>query len=592
LLFGSFLFHSAFGAGFAQAAWCRQGPDIAEEAIATAAMTSGSVAELKDERRHVFEELSVALEAISAKSLLEFRSRVEVPRPVQSVAVACVCMVARVDDNVDVDSDGLPLKTWEAAQASMAKPGHFINSLRQFPFAVDSGRMPENNVYTARQCMEDVSPEHLADEPIALALYDWIRTAWQYSEVVQMLRLQSQVTSPQTGPAASTGASVVMFGGRPAQDSAPRGTPPSSPEQLKASGDTPGKPMRSSLGSSGGGSNSVFGRSPIADPSPGGESTRSSRPSGGRGGGQASGGGRGMPARRPNTVPSGYAPRRSGGQDSTALSLTPSNSPHSPVSTRSPPSQRASPSHPSTQPRPRPTSGGRAGYTGYKAEPAPAPRSNVGIEDWKQQLEQMRREAREMRSMDSDLKWRMKREEDKQRNNEAKEDTKDLMEWRKEQKIQQQEYGKTRAEKHKREALEESKDFQDFKHVAKQVELANELEKSKELCLVDKEYSEWMAESNNGKHREERQNTVDMHLEQYALASTYKIEEAQREKIERKIARMEDEEAELGFAMLEARREREAAIQSLEHVKKLERTPVNGALHIASRPILPGNQCN
>jgi len=204
----------------------------------------------------------------------------------------------------------------------------------------------------------------------------------------------------------------------------------------------------------------------------------------------------------------------------------------------------------------------------------------------------MRREAREMRSMDSDLKWRMKREEDKQRNNEAKEDTKDLMEWRKEQKTQQQEYGKTRAEKHKREALEESKDFQDFKHVAKQVELANELEKSKELCLVDKEYSEWMAESNNGKHREERQNTVDMHLEQYALASTYKIEEAQREKIERKIARMEDEEAELGFAMLEARREREAAIQSLEHVKKLERTPVNGALHIASRPILPGNQCN
>lgn len=197
-----------------------------------------------------------------------------------------------------------------------------------------------------------------------------------------------------------------------------------------------------------------------------------------------------------------------------------------------------------------------------------------------------------MRSMDADLKWRMKREEDKQRNNETKEDAKDIMEWRHEQKKQQAEYGKARAEKHKREALEESKDFQDFKHVAKQVELQNELEKSKELCLVDKEYSEWVAKNNKDLYHEERQSTVDMHLEQYALVSTFKFEDAQREKIECQIARMEAEEAELGFAMLEARRERELAIQSLEHVKKQERTPVVGARHIATRPFLPGNQCN
>lgn len=197
-----------------------------------------------------------------------------------------------------------------------------------------------------------------------------------------------------------------------------------------------------------------------------------------------------------------------------------------------------------------------------------------------------------MKSMDSDLKWRMKREEEKQRNNEAKEDTKDIMEWRHEQKKQQVEYGKTRAAKHKREALDESKLFQEFKHVAKEVELQNELQKSKELCLVDKEYSEWVAQHNRDLYHEERQNTVDMHLEQYALASTFAIEEAQREKIECKIARMEAEEAELGFAMLEARRERELAIQSLEHVKKQERTAVKGTQHLASRPFLPGNQCN
>lgn len=197
-----------------------------------------------------------------------------------------------------------------------------------------------------------------------------------------------------------------------------------------------------------------------------------------------------------------------------------------------------------------------------------------------------------MKSMDSDLKWRMKREEDKQRNNEAKEDSQDLMEWRREQKNQQKEYSKKRAEFHKREALEESKDFQDFKHVAKQVELNNELEISKELCLVDKEHSEWTVEHNKYLHHEERKQTVDAHLEQYTLVSMYNIEEAQREKIECKISRMEAEEAELGFAMLEARRERELAIQSLEHVKKQERIRTPSNRHISSRPFLPGNQCN
>merc|ERR1719446_1724041 len=110
-------------------------------------------------------------------------------------------MVARVDDTVEVGPDGLPPRTWEAAAANMRKPGHFVNSLRQFPYAVDSGRMPEINVYAARQCLQDVSPEHLANEPMALRLHDWILAAWRYCEVVQMLRLQTSVSGPQIAPA-------------------------------------------------------------------------------------------------------------------------------------------------------------------------------------------------------------------------------------------------------------------------------------------------------------------------------------------------------------------------------------------------------
>merc|ERR1719271_2326650 len=121
------------------------------------------------------------------------------------------------------------------------------------------------------------------------------------------------------------------------------------------------------MGSSVGGSNSVFERSLVADPSPGGESTRSSRPSGGRGGGQVGAGGRGVATRPANATSGLRVPRRS--QDSmgsSTLRVTPSNSPSSPAYTRSPPSQRPTPSQPSAYPRqPRRSSGASSGPGGY-----------------------------------------------------------------------------------------------------------------------------------------------------------------------------------------------------------------------------------
>lgn len=563
-------------------------------------MASLSVTELKEERRAAFEELGSTLEAISVKNLMEFRGRLEVPRPVQSVAVASVCMVARVDDTVEVGSDGLPPRTWEAVQANTAKPGHFVNSLRQFPYAVDSGRMPDANIYAARQCLEDVSPEHLANEPMALRLYEWILAAWRYTEVVQMLRLQSSVSGAQTAMpqvpeqpqgflAAAEAAGNSVFQAAKATEAAffssnTADTPPSSPEPARTeaapldAADTPGKPMRSSMGSSVGG-NSVFG-----GPSPGGESTRSSRPSGGRGGAQAPGGGRGVGTR----APAPRVPRRSAGQESNAstFKVSPSNSPSSAYS---PPSQRASPSQPSTRPQ-RQNLNTSAGYPRGAGGP---PRSNVGIEDLQQKLEQMRREAREMKAMEGQLKWTMKRDEDKQKSQDSRQDKLAVMKWRQEQAKGLQEYAGDRANNFKLTNLRDQRDFQEFKRSAKKSDQEEDLQQMKDQYVESKDVSEFATEMKRIVPIEDRKVLIDQNLDRCALMSMYALEESQREKQQQTYDRNEFEEVELGHQMLQASKERDSALQSLEFFRLQSRqTTENSQIwNIPSRPpIVPDNR--
>lgn len=153
------------------------------------------------EAAEIKEELTAALDAISVKSMIDFRGRLEVPRPVESVAAASVALIAHVDESADHSSGSVAPRSWAAAQAAMAKPGHFINSLRRFPYAVDSGRMPDADVHAARFCLQDVSPEHLASEPAALNLHKWVVAALRYCEVQQQraLIVTNNLASPQPG---------------------------------------------------------------------------------------------------------------------------------------------------------------------------------------------------------------------------------------------------------------------------------------------------------------------------------------------------------------------------------------------------------
>ncbi|CAE8717994.1 unnamed protein product, partial [Polarella glacialis] len=116
-------------------------------------------------RRSAFEAISIAQESISVKGIMELQRQTEVSEAAKAVLSAAMCMVAGVDDaSMQVDAAGIPLGSWSDLRALLGKPGNFINALRRFPYAVDSGRLQDSNVPSSRQCLEALGAAELSGE--------------------------------------------------------------------------------------------------------------------------------------------------------------------------------------------------------------------------------------------------------------------------------------------------------------------------------------------------------------------------------------------------------------------------------------------
>jgi len=192
-----------------------------------------------------------------------------------------------------------------------------------------------------------------------------------------------------------------------------------------------------------------------------------------------------------------------------------------------------------------------------------------------------------MKAMEGQLKWSMKRDEEKLSIQEAKEDVREVMNWRQGQKTEISQCASVREQQKKVENLDENRTFQEFKRDAKVVDVKVNSQRINEEYLEKKEHSEWAMDLKRTLPLEEQKIIVDAHLEGYTHISMYNIEEAQREKFEQKISRDDDEELNLSYQMLEARRERDSALQSLEYYRAQQRLDMPGQNDIPTRPFSP-----
>merc|ERR1719282_2293046 len=123
--------------------------------------------------------LKFALDELSVKSLL--RISTSCLPAADFVATAAACAIANIDDTVCLSIHSLdPEHPWPDALRMLSKPGPFMNSLRCFPFVVEAGRMPEDNIVAARHYCAMAADAEGAMDPAVSNLLQWVQTAIQF----------------------------------------------------------------------------------------------------------------------------------------------------------------------------------------------------------------------------------------------------------------------------------------------------------------------------------------------------------------------------------------------------------------------------
>eukprot|EP00931_Biecheleriopsis_adriatica_P103027 TRINITY_DN77916_c0_g1_i1.p1 TRINITY_DN77916_c0_g1~~TRINITY_DN77916_c0_g1_i1.p1 ORF type:complete len:492 (+),score=133.30 TRINITY_DN77916_c0_g1_i1:38-1513(+) len=456
-------------------------------------------------RRSALEAITAAQEELSVKGILELQRLEQVSASARGVVGAALCLVAGTGDDA-VQTSQIPSATWGDLRELLVKPGHVVTSLRRFPQSVDSGRVPEGDVINSRRCLEVAGAFSPPAEESALVkgLQDWVQSAWGYWETAR----------------------GAFFSGEPMPIS---GAGPLPPSPAGYAEDMAG--ARHFTGSTG--------------------ASRMTPPTGSpaRGQGQST-------APRRSSKGNGYA----GGYRQVRGADTNVRATRSPVR-GTPPGGNTPASSPGMR---GPSFGGSS-----QSSRGPAPRSAMVLQakDWKAKLEELKKETREMKALESTMKWSMARDAEKLRKMEQKEDQKDVLQMREQFSREMLELAKNNKQHTLEEELAESKDFQEFKRTTKQIAHDETLLQNRQQYLEHKDHAEWHAELKRAQHAEWQKTDVQDHLEQTNFMAEYRLEAQQREDIEQRQDRADAEYREMQLAFHKANQERQAALEALEHVR-------------------------
>jgi len=208
----------------------------------------------------------------------------------------------------------------------------------------------------------------------------------------------------------------------------------------------------------------------------------------------------------------------------------------------------------------------------------------MSLEDQKQMLEQVRREAREIKAQEAQMKWNMKREEERQKKTEKKDDAQEMLEWRRQQQDEMLALQAQRKKATQCAELQERRDYQEHKRDQKAMHKEEELQRVTEEYLETKENAEYRVEMHKMMMAERPKPGIEANLENFRALAEYNQAEQQREDQERADQRMAAEQAALEHKMMQARRERDLALQSLEITRSGQATEVPSGRHLSARP--------
>jgi len=196
----------------------------------------------------------------------------------------------------------------------------------------------------------------------------------------------------------------------------------------------------------------------------------------------------------------------------------------------------------------------------------------ASMQEFRRMLEETKKEVREIRAMEAQMKWNMSREEKKDKVVEEKEADDEIRDWRWRQSDEMKAYTEEKEQEIKTVVLQESKDFQEFKREKKAEVKIEEQRYLAEVYEQDLENAALRAEAARELAERDHEVTADR-LETQQHLREVKVQEKHRVRAEADDNRALEQNLEMSNLARELAREKEQLLESLELTRAATRMP-------------------
>lgn len=193
--------------------------------------------------------------------------------------------------------------------------------------------------------------------------------------------------------------------------------------------------------------------------------------------------------------------------------------------------------------------------------------------EFKRMVEETKKEVREIRALERQMKWNLQREEHKEVVLDKKSEEEDIRDWRWKQTEEMKAYAEEKAQEDRAVTLEESKAFQEFKRERKVETKVEDLRYIQEVYHQDLDHAEHRVEM--AREQAEREQTVIAdRLESRMHLKEQKMQELQLARAKADEQRMMEQTLEMQAVAEQLAREKAALLQSLELTKAATRVAI------------------
>jgi len=191
------------------------------------------------------------------------------------------------------------------------------------------------------------------------------------------------------------------------------------------------------------------------------------------------------------------------------------------------------------------------------------------------QLEQVKKDMQMIRAAESSMVWDMQREEKQIKEEEEREEARQIMEWRNEMVSGLREEMEERTREQKIRELLESKDYQEFKRDWKKAIKQKEQEENREQLEKKNEEARFKQELQAAAVEDKHMHLADRSEDQQELRDI-KLAEQAREKEQGEQERIDELQRELNFKLNQLIAAKENALKSLHFVKAKHKSATAG----------------